>query len=356
MRLMSIRGLGANPSTSPIALNDSSAGATQPASGLLRRGDRGPEVTALQERLRSAGQDIEADGVFGPKTEQAVRAFQKTHGAQVDGVVGPETRGALDRALAQDANGAPRTAPNVNERRPEGAVRVSDLRPPPITTPPRGSSTASTRTGEITLPPKGASEAEQYRHFEGIVRANGGEIRPGERHVLAIRGLDRNGQTHDGRSSHAMNDSYAVLWKDANGNGHVRQFAGSTHPGQTRSSLSPDVNRDGVGDVGRIREGTYRASANGDHNGAPSFHVTAGGSGRISGVRDTNHDGVFSAEEDRASRARGDTMSEILLHRPADNGNVRSIGCMNVADWNGFVSAVGGRGASFDFTLVNANR
>ncbi len=350
--MVGIRGVGAPQGSSVRPVE--AGGPKADSDNLLRRGDRGADVTALQERLKAAGQDVKVDGVFGAETERAVRSFQGAQGISVDGIVGPQTRGAFDRTVADGRNGLERRAPNVAEPRPSGTVRAADLQPPPITRDPRAT---PRQTGAVTLPPRGASEAEQFRHYEQIVKDAGGQIRPGERHVLAIRGLDRNGQVHDGRSSHAMNESYAVLWKDAQGNGHVRTFAGSTHPGQTRSSLSPDVNRDGVGDVGRIRDGTFRAVANGDHNGAASFHVrTQGGSGRLPGVRDTNHDGVFSDAESRASAARGDTLGEVLLHRPADNGNVRSIGCMNVADWGGFVAAVGGRGASFDFTLVDANR
>jgi peptidoglycan hydrolase-like protein with peptidoglycan-binding domain len=38
---------------------------------------------------------LSADGVFGPKTERAVKRFQKNHGLHSDGVVGPDTRHAL---------------------------------------------------------------------------------------------------------------------------------------------------------------------------------------------------------------------------------------------------------------------
>ena len=34
---------------------------------------------------------IEADGIFGPATERAVRAYQEKQGLTVDGIVGPET-------------------------------------------------------------------------------------------------------------------------------------------------------------------------------------------------------------------------------------------------------------------------
>ncbi|MDR9793622.1 peptidoglycan-binding domain-containing protein [Aeribacillus composti] len=34
---------------------------------------------------------IKDDGIFGPKTEAAVKAFQKKHGLKQDGIVGPKT-------------------------------------------------------------------------------------------------------------------------------------------------------------------------------------------------------------------------------------------------------------------------
>jgi len=58
--------------------------------GMLRKGDRGPAVAAVQRAL-----GIPADGVFGRQTRAAVRAFQARRGLEVDGVVGPMTRAAL---------------------------------------------------------------------------------------------------------------------------------------------------------------------------------------------------------------------------------------------------------------------
>lgn len=63
---------------------------------VLRRGSRGDEVVAVQERLIDLGAlDGEADGIFGPMTEQAVKEFQAGAGLDDDGVVGPLTRQAL---------------------------------------------------------------------------------------------------------------------------------------------------------------------------------------------------------------------------------------------------------------------
>jgi hypothetical protein len=63
---------------------------------VLKRGSTGPEVTKLQQRLLDLGFDPNGvDGIFGPGTESAVKAFQQANGLTVDGKVGPITRAAL---------------------------------------------------------------------------------------------------------------------------------------------------------------------------------------------------------------------------------------------------------------------
>jgi peptidoglycan hydrolase-like protein with peptidoglycan-binding domain len=64
--------------------------ASQTDHRLLRLGSRGADVKSVQRAL-----DIPADGIFGPQTRAAVRAFQARNGLVVDGIVGPQTRGAL---------------------------------------------------------------------------------------------------------------------------------------------------------------------------------------------------------------------------------------------------------------------
>lgn len=60
--------------------------------GMLRRGDRGDGVVAVQEFLWTHGVDPgPVDGIFGPLTDQAVRAFQARRLIGVDGIVGPMT-------------------------------------------------------------------------------------------------------------------------------------------------------------------------------------------------------------------------------------------------------------------------
>ncbi|SDJ41355.1 N-acetylmuramidase domain-containing protein [Billgrantia gudaonensis] len=62
---------------------------------LIRHGDTGYPVEAIQRDLARHGLDLAIDGVFGPATEAAVRRFQREHGLVIDGVVGRKTRRAL---------------------------------------------------------------------------------------------------------------------------------------------------------------------------------------------------------------------------------------------------------------------
>ena len=58
----------------------------------LEPGTRGTQVTGLQQRLEIHGFDPgRIDSVFGPRTEQAVRAFQQARGLEVNGIVNRAT-------------------------------------------------------------------------------------------------------------------------------------------------------------------------------------------------------------------------------------------------------------------------
>src|SRR2546423_4809987 len=57
-----------------------------------------PQVAGLQVALRAHGlYDGAIDGVQGPGTRTALRAFQRRHGLVPDGLAGPKTRAALGR-------------------------------------------------------------------------------------------------------------------------------------------------------------------------------------------------------------------------------------------------------------------
>jgi peptidoglycan hydrolase-like protein with peptidoglycan-binding domain len=61
----------------------------------LRKGQHAgePPVERLQFMLNfvKGTNDLDVDGIFGPKTEAAVRAFQQNENLSVDGIVGTQT-------------------------------------------------------------------------------------------------------------------------------------------------------------------------------------------------------------------------------------------------------------------------
>ena len=66
---------------------------------MLRKGSRGDDVVELQQFLIDQGYNLNqwgADGIFGNETLAAVRSFQADQGLTIDGVVGPNTFGAID--------------------------------------------------------------------------------------------------------------------------------------------------------------------------------------------------------------------------------------------------------------------
>ncbi|WP_208729874.1 glycoside hydrolase family 73 protein [Corallococcus exercitus] len=74
----------------------STQGTAAHASGILRMGSRGSSVSSLQNSLRAAGFNPgKTDGIFGPKTQTALHAFQASKGLKADGLAGPKTLGAL---------------------------------------------------------------------------------------------------------------------------------------------------------------------------------------------------------------------------------------------------------------------
>lgn len=74
----------------------------QPVRLTIRQGNTGALVKEAQELLIECGYlgAGQADGVFGSKTLAAVRAFQASRGLTADGIIGPLTWAALDRAVA----------------------------------------------------------------------------------------------------------------------------------------------------------------------------------------------------------------------------------------------------------------
>ena len=94
---------------------------------------RGDDVAALQTRLTEMGFDCgRVDGIYGPRTELAVKEFQKSVGATVDGKCGPATIIALIRLTKIVSGGVPsalRQNATQQSRGPALANKVIVLNP-----------------------------------------------------------------------------------------------------------------------------------------------------------------------------------------------------------------------------------
>ena len=68
------------------------SGAIFSVSALSKIGSRGSEVRNIQTRLKNWGYyKGVVDGIYGTKTRDAVKSFQKKNGLKVDGIAGPAT-------------------------------------------------------------------------------------------------------------------------------------------------------------------------------------------------------------------------------------------------------------------------
>ncbi len=81
----------------------------EPSNRILRLGDRGSQVSVIQESLAVAGFRSGSNGIFDLATQDAVRRFQQTKGLAVDGIVGPQTRAALPAIGGPNPVSVPRT-------------------------------------------------------------------------------------------------------------------------------------------------------------------------------------------------------------------------------------------------------
>ncbi|MCI0711468.1 MAG: peptidoglycan-binding protein [Chloroflexi bacterium] len=110
----------------------------------------GDPVRLIQESLLQLGYQLPehgADGIFGSETDKAIRQFQEDHAAKIDGIVGPETMGLLDKADTAPGTKPPGTEPPGTE--PPGTE-------PPKTEPP------GTEPPEVTPKSKALQMVDQF--------------------------------------------------------------------------------------------------------------------------------------------------------------------------------------------------
>lgn len=70
----------------------------------LKNGSKGEDVKTLQTALNKYGYNLTVDGIFGIKTETAVRNYQAKNELTVDGIVGAKTWSKLGYSTADEIN------------------------------------------------------------------------------------------------------------------------------------------------------------------------------------------------------------------------------------------------------------
>lgn len=88
----------------PLALSLSIIGAVSSVMA-LEKGDQGPSVRNLQQKLKTAGfYQASVTQVYDVSTQEAVRRFQKAVGLPVDGIVGASTLQKLENWQAKKSS------------------------------------------------------------------------------------------------------------------------------------------------------------------------------------------------------------------------------------------------------------
>lgn len=123
---------------------------------ILKKGSKGIDVRQYQEKLMELGYDLGkygADGDFGNDTYKAVVAFQKDHGLEADGEIGPLTSAAIEEALG---NGSTTTSAS--------------------TAPVQTGTTTSKPTTVVTVPASSTTKPAATQKPNGSYKFNVGDI------------------------------------------------------------------------------------------------------------------------------------------------------------------------------------
>lgn len=280
----------------------------------LKKGMEGQNISKLQDFLISKGymtaeQKSTGPGKFGPKTEAALKAFQREHGLKDDGIVGPKTRKAMEgnqppvkKASAEQVKNEPPKA------QLDGTREVPDSR----------------MNAERSL----EEQAKLYDKYVKVIPE--GKLKEGtnEMNIVGLRHHDIS-KSSDLKS---YDDRFVVMWKDDAGNKRVSVFEGATHTGQkyVKDTLKEDgsykakftdVSGDGRSDIAYIKPGTYdfhmgKSSKYGEHL-RPDDDIAA--------WRDTNQDGKITGKEQNTNYEA----TAILFHKGGTKAPV-SVGCQTM--------------------------
>jgi len=280
-------------------------------------------------------------GILGNRaTQQAVEWNNNRATGSLDAVLsalGMADRDTYDAEVVDEVAEFQQNVQHTAGLRPDGKVGPQTLA--------SIQSTNRVDTGEVDAsvlwPPVGASIEDQFDHFSRLAGLFGSAARRGEPLLIALRGVMENAAaTHQGGNLRAYDDTYILLLETDEGVG-VHTFAGATHAYQAASSLSPNADGRGGGDVGSVRPThggeSYTLSArNRRYHGSRSLAVNSDPTewgaeqrpagwapGHVPMHRDTNHDRDISAAEQQASETRsGNSTSRQVTPGMGDYGTV----------------------------------
>ncbi len=306
----------------------------------LQKDQQGQGVAELQKLLNTAGASLAVDGDFGPKTDRAVRAFQRGHGLAVDGKAGMHTLHALRAAAAAAGHGdhtvGALRAPTDAERtsRPSGSVRAGDMQDAQRRT--TGFSPAQGRAAGRFSTSKATREAQA----EQLLKKQGVALKEGHTYVLQID------QDPPKRASSSFMRSYTgqTVVMQAHG-GTLQEVGGpyksSSHPAQLRP-----VGSDGVPGTAFIRPGAYEYTKSTHvHHGKERFDPLE----NMPAARDLNHDGTITGSENDKHYTAG-----AIQWHPGNSSSPSSTGCQNIdpSQWQSFRAAVKAGGGTFTYVLA----
>jgi N-acetylmuramoyl-L-alanine amidase len=228
------------PAAPPTPTTPPKPTVTAPAAG-LDRGDSGAPVKQLQSALVKLGHLSQADmntgpGIYGAKTEAAVKSFQKTWKLPTDGEYGPKTKAALDKALAGQ-------------------------KPPAAPTPPTTPTTPPTSGGKVTKPDVISKPSPNFSSREGAdidaiilhhtasnsVSADLATLRSPKAQVSAHYLIGNDGKIYQ------LVDDKMKAWHAG-----VASIRGDTTPSVNHRSIGIEITNDGSGKT-PFTESQYKA-------------------------------------------------------------------------------------------------
>ena len=99
-------GLSAGEASAASVVTQSSSNPAEWNWPTFQQGSSGLDVRTIQYLLNARGAGLAIDGIFGPRTNAAVRSFQGSQGLAIDGIVGQHTWSSLLITVQRGSTGS----------------------------------------------------------------------------------------------------------------------------------------------------------------------------------------------------------------------------------------------------------